>query len=287
MVVVAVPGPREDLMTSSDRRPADDPARAVAAAVAKSKRYATVAPDVVLRVAERALTSSGGNVAEAVKRTKRGLHEIYGAYLPGSAPQYGGMLRRLRAALDEGEDAVAAALRSAMSVHASTRERLPHLTEFYAEALAGLSPETVSDLACGLNPLAVRWMGLPAGCTYLASDIDIRQMEFLDEALDLLGVPHRAWVHDLLDGPGEPAELTLLLKTVPCLERQQSGTGWALLDRVRSPKLVVTFPTKSLGQRAKGMFQTYSTAFEAYASDRTWRYDRFEIPNELAYVITR
>jgi 16S rRNA (guanine(1405)-N(7))-methyltransferase len=130
-------------------------------------------------------------------------------------------------------------------------------------------------------------MGLPAGSTYLASDIDIRQMEFLDEALDLLGVPHRTRVHDLVDGPGEPAELTLLLKTVPCMERQQSGSGWALLDSVRSPRLVVTFPTKSLGQRAKGMFQTYSTAFEEYASGRTWHYDRFEVPNELVYIITR
>lgn len=276
-------------MTSSERRPGeDDPVRTVAAALTKSKRYATVAPDVVLRLAERALVSSGGNVTEAVKRTKRGLHEIYGAYLPNSAPPYGGMLRRLRAAADEGdEEALREALRSAMSTHASTRERLPYLKDFYAQALAGLAPETVSDLACGLNPLATPWMDLPAGCTYVASDIDSRQMEFLDQALDLLGVPHRTRVHDLIEGPGEPAELTLLLKTVPCMERQQSGAGWALLDAVRSPTLVVTFPTKSLGQRSKGMFQTYSTAFEEYAGDRAWRYERFEIPNELIYVITK
>ncbi|GLW05871.1 16S rRNA methyltransferase [Microtetraspora sp. NBRC 13810] len=274
-------------MTGSERRPTDDAIQTVAAALTKSKRYATVAPDVVHRLAERALVSAGGNVTEGVKRTKRSLHEIYGAYLPGSAAQYGGMLRQLRAALDQGEDAVTEALRSAMSAHASSRERLPYLTEFYAQALAGVTPETVSDLACGLNPLAVRWMGLPAGCTYLASDIDARQMEFLDEALDLLGVPHRTRLHDLVDGPGESAEVTLLLKTVPCMERQQSGAGWALLEKVRSPTLIVTFPTKSLGQRSKGMFQTYSTAFEEYAADRTWRYERFEIPNELVYVIRR
>ncbi len=276
-------------MGSSDGRIENDRAETVASALTKSRRYATVAPDTVRRLAERALASAGGDVADAVKRTKRSLHEIYGAYLPGSAPQYGGMLRKLRAAAADGDEALRTALRSVLSVHASTRERLPYLTEFYDQVFAAVPPPgTVRDLACGLNPLAAPWMHLPPHTTYLASDIDIRQVEFLDEALDLLGVPHRAEVLDLIGGPlGEPADVTLLLKTVPCVERQQAGAGWALLDAVNSPTVVVTFPTKSLGQRSKGMFQTYSTAFEEYAAGRPWRHRRIEIPNELAYVICK
>jgi 16S rRNA (guanine(1405)-N(7))-methyltransferase len=264
--------------------PDEDRLRTIEAALTGSRRYAAVAPQTVRRIAAKALTSAGGDVPEAIKRTKRGLHEIYGAYLPPSAPNYPALLRRIAAA-----DPVQDALRAAMAVHASTRERLPYLADFYAAVLGSVpAPATVADLACGLNPLAVPWMGLPAGTTYLASDIDSRQVGFVGDVLDLLGVPHRAQVLDLIAaGPGEPADLTLLLKTVPCLERQQEGAGWALLDAVESPVIVASFPTRSLGQRAKGMFQTYSAAFESYAAERPWSYERIEIPNELVYLLRK
>jgi 16S rRNA (guanine(1405)-N(7))-methyltransferase len=270
--------------------PPDEAVRAIETALVKSRRYASIAPETVRRVAGRALVAARGDVNDAIKRTKRGLHEAYGAYLPGSTPNYPAMLRKLAAALDgDTPEAARSVLRSAMSMHSSTRERLPHLDAFYTEIFSRVPvPATISDLACGFNPLAAPWMNLPDSATYLASDIDVRQVEFIDAALDLLGVPHRARVLDLLAHPvTEPAELTLLLKTVPCLERQQSGAGWDLVDSLQSETIVLTFPTKSLGQRTKGMFQTYSTAFTAHADERGWRYEQLEIPNELIYIVRK
>jgi 16S rRNA (guanine(1405)-N(7))-methyltransferase len=269
---------------------ADDRLRTVEAALTKSRRYAAVTPATVRRVAGKALLATHGDVSEAIKRTKRGLHEIYGAYLPTSAPNYDAMLRKVRAAVAGGDDhAVRDALGSAMAVHASTRERLPHLSRFYQEIFSRVpAPATIRDLACGFNPLAVPWMPLPPAATYIASDIDTRQVEFIDQVLSALGVPHRAGVLDLIDQPvTEPVDLTLLLKTVPCLERQQAGAGWGLLDAVNSPTIVVTFPTKSLGQRSKGMFQTYSAAFDSHVDTRSWAVERVEIPNELIYVVRK
>lgn len=268
----------------------DEQLRKVEAAVATSRRYATLAPGTVRRVARRALVSAQGNVGEATKRTKRGLHEIYGAYLPGSEPNYPALLRELRAATASGEsDAVRDALSSAMAVHASTRERLPYLGSFYEKIFSRVpAPATVRDLACGLNPLAVPWMGLSASTVYLASDIGGRLVEFVDQALTELRTPHEAGLADLVDQPpAGPADLTLLLKTVPSLERQRPGAGWDLIDAIDSPVIVVTFPTRSLGQRAKGMFQTHSAAFEAQAAERSWRFDRLEIPGELIYLVRK
>jgi 16S rRNA (guanine(1405)-N(7))-methyltransferase len=266
----------------------DDRVREIEAALAKSRRYAGVAPSAVRRVAHRALLAANGDLTDAIKRTKRGLHEIHGAYLPGDTPNYAALLRRLRVATDSGDaTAVSDALRAAMTVHASTRERLPHLDEFYAEVFRRVpAPTAVRDLAGGLNPLAVPWMRLPPSTPYLASDIDRRQVEFVDRALTTLGVPHRCEVLDLLDQPvTEPVDLTLLLKSVPCLERQKAGAGWDLIDAVNSPTIVVTFPTRSLGRRSKGMFQTHSAAFEGRMRERPWRVERFEIANELSYVV--
>jgi 16S rRNA (guanine(1405)-N(7))-methyltransferase len=259
-------------------------------AITKSRRYQTVAPATVRRLARAALVAARGDVPDAVKRTKRGLHEIYGAFLPPSPPNYAALLRQLDSAVDAGDDeAVRAALLRAMSVHISTRERLPHLEEFYGEIFRHLPrPNTLRDLACGLNPLAAPWMGLPEETVYIASDIDARLIGFVDAALTKLGVPHRTEVIDLLAGGlDEPTDVTLLLKTLPCLETQQRGSGWEVIDIVNSPIIVVTFPTKSLGQRSKGMFQNYSQSFESQARERSCRIQRLEIGNELIYVIQK
>jgi 16S rRNA (guanine(1405)-N(7))-methyltransferase len=268
----------------------DDRLRAVVAELARSRRYGSLAPSTLRRAAGKGLAAANGDMADAVKRAKRSLHEIYGAYVPGSPPGYGPLLRRLRAAVDSGDgDQTLAALRAAMAVHASTRERLPHLSAFYQEIFSRVPPPAViRDLACGLNPLAVPWMGLTGPVTYLASDIGTRQVAFVAEALAVLGVPHRVEVLDLVDQPvAERVDLTLLLKTVPCLERQRPGVGWDLIGAVNSPFVVVTFPTRSLGQRSKGMFQTYSAAFEARARQEAWQFQQAEIPGELIYVVRK
>jgi 16S rRNA (guanine(1405)-N(7))-methyltransferase len=263
---------------------------AIENSLTKSRRYAAVSPDTVRRVARKALLATRGDVTEAVKRTKRGLHEIHGAYLPPGAPNYDALARQIRSAADSGdEDSIRAALRAAMAVHASTRERLPYLDTFYQEIFARVPvPATIRDLACGLNPLALPWMRATDSVTYLASDIDERMIDFVSQALSAFGVAHQAEILDLVDAPVTGyADLTLLLKTIPCLERQKTEAGWELIDAINSPTIVATFPTRSLGQRSKGMFQTYSSAFESHLSRSSWRAERLEIPNELVYVIRK
>ena len=262
----------------------------VVASIQQSKRYASVSEGTVRRIAVGALNASRGNVAEAVKRTKRGLHEIFGAYLP-STPRYEAMLSLIKDAVETNdEDALRDALFRMMSTHASTKERLPLLDDFYQTIFARLDkePKTITDLACGMNPLTVHWMPVGPDIHYRAWDIDIRLMDFLDQALTVMGVNHETGVRDLLSGPGQfPSDVTFLLKTVPCIEAQQRAQGWALIDAINSPVVVVSFPTKSLGQRGKGMYQTYSTNFAAYAADRPWQVDQLEFHNELVYLIKK
>lgn len=269
---------------------ADDRIDQIERAITKSRRYQTVAPVTVRRLAAAALVAARGDLPGAVKRTKRGLHEIYGAFLPPNPPNYPALLRQLDRMIAEGDDEdVRVALSRAMSLHISTRERLPHLAEFYREIFTYIPlPASIRDLACGLNPLAAPWMGLPPETVYLASDIDARLMGFVDTALTRLAVRHRASVGDILaDSLDEPADVTLLLKTLPCLEAQRRGVGWEVIDIVNSPIVMVTFPTKSLGQRSKGMFQTYSQSFESQAKERSYRIQRLEIGNELIYIIQK
>jgi len=268
-------------MSSSDEVVAE-----VVTAVLASRRYRSLHPPLVRRVAG-AEAAAARSPAELVKRTKRALHQIFGAYLP-TPPRYERLLAELRAA--SGEADTRTALRRAMAQHASTRERLDHLESFYAALAARVgTPRSLLDVACGLQPLALPWWGLPAGAEIHAWDIDVALVEFVGASLEQLGLSARAAAVDLLAPPAAwpVTEVALVLKTLPCLEQQAPGAGEALLAAIPAPRLVVSFPTRSLGGRHKGMGGTYARRFEALLAARSWSAEAFEAGPELVYVVTR
>jgi len=266
----------------------------VVQAVQTSKRYQWVAPSVVARLAAEEMPKSR-NAAEAQKRTKRRLHQIFGAY---AAPlPYAEIARRIAAAPSTGDalddpprgTELEDMCRWVLEQHASTRERLPILSSFYADIfrITG-NPRRLLDVACGLNPFAWPWMGLDARCDYFAFDIDVQLCALLDRLLTRLGVPHRAEVADAVSEFDTPqADVALLLKAVPCLEQQASGIALQLMDRLQAPRLVVSYPTRSLSGRGKGMARTYRAQFSSMLEQRPWRFEEIEFPSELVFIIDK
>lgn len=266
------------------------PVDQVLTALRNSRRYGTLHEPLLRRLAIEALEIERGNVRHAVKRTKRRLHQIFGAYLP-QRPRYGRLLEEIEAALATGNpETTKDALRHAMGEHASTRERLAILEVFYREVFARLGQvSSLLDVACGLNPLAVPWMDLAAGSRYVAIDIDTELVAFVGSCLGLLGVEHDVRVADLLteEVELEPADVALLLKSVPCLDQQERNGGKRVIDQLPARRVVVSFPTRSIGGRAKGMRDTYAASFEATAHAEGWELDRLELPGELVYLVSR
>ncbi len=270
----------------AEERP--DPALdALVQAVMAPTKYRTLAPGLVRWVARRE-AAKGRPRAETVKAVRRALHQVAGAYIDARPPTARWLAELAAAEGDPG--ALRAACSRILKQHASARERLPLLDAFYPAVLGPLPPQpTLLDLACGLNPLALPWMALPPGSRYLACDIDSAQMEFLARALPLLGVAGDAFVCNLLDGPPDMgADVALLLKTIPCLEQLEPAIGLRLLDAVRAPRLIVSFPVRSLGGRAKGMEATYAARMDALLAQRpAWSAERLPIPGELLYRIEK
>jgi len=272
------------------------------ASILKSARYRSVCPETVRRIGEREL-AKGRGLKAAVKATRSRLHQVFGAF--GEAPDYGRLLRDLAAAAASGSaEAVREACRAALACHASTRERLPILDRFYAEvfAITGV-PSRVLDLACGLHPLALPWMGLGAGDAdrsdrsdwsdrsdraYRAYDIDGRAVEFLGRCAALIDPALEAIHADILcSPPTEEADVAFLLKTLPCLERQEKGGGRRVLDAIRARHIVVSFPVASLGGREKGMRANYEKTFLEMFAGGPWQVERLEFPTELVFVVRR
>ena len=256
-------------------------------AILAVKKYRAVCPDTVRRVARRELVRCR-DVKMALKETKSRLHQAYRAFERGI--DYDVAYRRLETAYDAGTTlAIEAACREVLRLHSSTRERLPILAEFYAEiwAVTGL-PGTLLDLGCGLNPLTIPWMRLPPGARYFAFDIDALRIAFLNRYFSLVGLSPLATWQDILCHPLEAeADVALLLKTGPSLERQEKGATLRLLQTLKTSFVVVSFSVKSLGGREKGMATHYEREFRSMVEDKPWQVSKLIFDTELVFVVRK
>ncbi len=274
------------------------------AAVQASARYRAVAEPLIRSLGERELAKRRG-LKEAIKATKNKLHQVAGAYI--EEPRYDAWLAEMcgawaptdDAAPAESEQRRRAALWQVMARHASTRERLPILDQFYAQTLASIGPiRSVLDIACGLNPLALRWAPLANEVTYTAYDIYGDMMAFLGGYFALeashgrTGLRGQAETRDMISSPPERhADLALLLKAIPCLEQVEKTAGERLLRAIRADHLLVSFPVHSLGGRSKGMAASYEARFHDLMAQTGIgtgaEVTRFAFATELAFLISR
>lgn len=254
-------------------------------AVLATKKYRSVCPDTVRRIALRELAGHG-NPKTALKGTKSRLHQVYGAF--EREIDYEAGFRRLEVAFGarSGPD-IAAACREVLRLHQSTVERLPILDEFYAGIweVTGV-PRSLLDLACGLNPLTLPWMHLTPGAQYFAFDIDEPRIAFLNRFFRLAGFPPLASWQDIVCRPPQvEADVALLLKTSPTLERQEKGSTLCLLQALKTPFAVVSFSVKSLGGRAKGMAAHYEREFLSMVESEPWQVSKLAFKTELVFVV--
>ena len=257
-------------------------------AVLKSPKYRDLCEELVRHIGRRELAARRSPRA-ALKATKNKLHQVVSAYFE-SRIDYARALEELEQASASGDRA---ALRQVcqkwMAKHSSTRERIEILDQFYTATLAGVRPlRVVLDVACGLNPLAIPWMGLDEGTIYYACDVYTGLVRFIQDALPLLGVRGQAQPCDVTQSPpAQTADLALILKTIPCLEQVDKMAGGRLLETIRADHLLVSFPVHSLGGRSKGMVENYEARFRELVQDKPWSIQRFEFATELAFLVTR
>ncbi len=248
------------------------------AAVQGAKKYRQIDAAIIERICREELPKHAKG-KDALKAVKRKLHQATGAYSGALVP----------GAAQTADDSFDALLRT----HASTRERLGFYEAMFADVDAVIgAPGSVLDLACGLNPLLYaryrQRQGMPLP-RYAAYDIRRDTVEIVRRFFEEQGISGIAEPSDLLCGvPGERAELALLLKIVPLLERQQKGGFERVIAEIRAPRVAVSFPTRTLGGGRAGMGAQYRRFFEAYLARAEHRLLlEKEYPNELLFVFEK
>ncbi|MBC7527390.1 MAG: hypothetical protein H7308_07545 [Chthonomonadaceae bacterium] len=264
-----------------------DPLQNVLASLGESRKYRDLAPDLLSRIVTSELALSRSE-KETIKAVKGALHQICGAYF-GDAPPFSKWATALQESEKSEEELQIFAL-GAMKTHASTRERLPLLSTFYAHLLREISPiHSVLDLACGLNPLALSSMPLSPDCRYFATEIHGGLTDFLEIWFRANKIEGRAILQDSVIPPAlPPVQIAFVQKFLPVVEQQRKGASLPFLMAIQAQFLLVTFPTKTLGGKSCGMAGNYSARFLELISEAPFDLiEQTRLDTELCFLLKR
>lgn len=260
-----------------------DPRETLLAGLMTSSKYRHLAPAALERTTDWALARHR-KPGDALKAAKRKLHQGFGAYFdPGALKA----VHRLLDQADETTDLQDLSTRI-LALHRSSAERLPVMDAFYTALWAEIgTPGHILDVASGLNPFALHAMHLPPECIYTALEIDNRLVEAANRFLLLSNQPGKAIWADVVSSLDDyDADVALVLKTLPCLEQEQSGAAIDLLKALAgTPIIVVSYPVRSLGGREKGMRETYLEQITTLSAQISRTMTVLPIEDELVTVL--
>ncbi|HMN14278.1 MAG TPA: hypothetical protein PKD55_18330 [Bellilinea sp.] len=260
----------------------------ILAAVKQNRDYAQLSNQLILNI----IAAESGNAKskkDLIKSVRSKLHQVGNAYYPQSI-DYAQLISDLESLPpDPDDDDVKANIVKVLGLHASTRERLPFYMEMMETLLDSIGAFTsIQDLACGFNPLAYLQFPQLRAAKISACDIYSDQIAYLNSFFRHFGMNAEACLCDLSSEiPTDHNDVTLLFKTIPCLEQLDKQIGRKLLASLNTEHLVATFPVASLSGKSKGMRENYAAHFRGLIDETMWRVRRFDFPGELAFVLSR
>jgi 16S rRNA (guanine(1405)-N(7))-methyltransferase len=172
-----------------------------------------------------------------------------------------------------------------LAQHASTAERIPHLTEFYEKLFKVTGkPDTLLDLACGLHPFAFPWMGLPTRTKYYAYDIIQPRIDLINQFFNKISLAPFAINQDIFVKPPQiHANLAIFFKEAHRLEKRQPGANQKLWTQLDVDLLAVSLPTENLSGTHQLIEQHRTLVYENLI--KTQNVTEMVIENELVFII--
>jgi 16S rRNA (guanine(1405)-N(7))-methyltransferase len=266
---------------------AESDLEAYVTAIHQSRKYRDLCPETIRDVIATELARHKSH-KEALRQAKRRLHRLWAQFL--GEPNHEASRRALVQAFISARDPdIRRVCLQIMRAHASSRERLMGLANFYPPLFARTGvPTRVLDLACALNPLSFRWMDLPRSIRYHAYDINQSTVRLINHYFHLEGLEPLAAQRDIFcSPPAEEGDIALLFKMYHCLEHRQRGAGWHVVEAVRACWVAVSFPTRNLANRAVDIVGNYEVALRSKATHRGWDVDRLDLGDEAILLVRK
>ncbi len=255
--------------------------------VLHSRKYAGMElPADTIRDLIRQEAAAGRSAKDTESSMREKLHQIIAPYL--GDPDYEAEEKDLAEAAAKGEDALRDWCMHILSVHTSSRERIPQMEAFY-RAIFGLigTPKSILDVACAFNPFAFPWMGLPKDTVYYAYDLHTPRVRLLNSFFRAYGIEGRAEVRDiLLDPPDIPADTAFFFKEAHRFESRKKGCNRNFWISLPVKSIVVTLPAENLTGTHQ-MRDRQRSLIEKNIEGLDWQVEETEIAGEMIFIIKK
>ena len=268
---------------------------AVTDAIKNSRKYGDTSAATIRQLAEEAARQHKKPKA-AIKAVRTRLHSIMAPYL--GDPNYTAVAQQLSQAFAANdEEQIRQLCLQSLKAHLSTDERLPIMADFYAQIFAVTGqPQAILDIACALNPLALRWM-FPAFSNqysvnsnqlrFYAYDIHEPRIQFINHYFTLEGLEPLARVQDVaMNFPQEQADVALFLKEMPRFTRNYGDLGRPLLEALNVRWLVLSYPSIST-HGGRNLTSRYRDFMHQLIDGLNWPITELLFEGELVFVIEK
>jgi 16S rRNA (guanine(1405)-N(7))-methyltransferase len=258
----------------------------LADAALSSKMRSHISRELAIKLSEQEL-AKGRSTKEALKALKNRLHQVVLSY-ESDATKFGELSIAIGEAAMVGPVALRNAALASMRAHSSTNERLAIMEELYKRLMARIPTARIIDLACGLNPLSIPWMPLQEGFEYTAVDASAGCGQVVESFFRAAGITGSFLQMDLASSiPAGSFDTALLMKAVPCFDQIEEGLGMKIAAAIDAKYLIISYPTRSLGGKSKGMEGFYKERFKASMAILGWSFEEIVMPGELAYIVRK
>lgn len=222
---------------------------------------------------------------ETIKIIRKEIGIIYGSFLTSDFDKKEKILDQIKKLKDT---------QVILKLHKSTRERVNYYEEVYAKIFTWKKPKKIADLCCGLNPISISIIEDELGYKpkYFASDINPKDMEFINLFFNKFKINGVAKNYDLTklkiikDNNFKDCDLVFLFKALDSLEFIKKNCTKELILQIPAKNIVVSFPTKSLISKKEFKIEKRNW-FIKFIEENNFKYDKFEIENELFFMITK
>ena len=231
-------------------------------------------------------TTPGIKERELEKIVRQKLHNIVAPYLEGL--DYRSAMTELSTIRHCGDQPLQEYCLRILSAHASTKERIPIMAEFYAKIFEHTGiPGSILDLACGLNPFALPWMGLPIETTYHAYDLHKPRIDLINAFFQVVGRPLLAEKRDILVKPPElRADAAFFFKEAHRFEQRQHGCNRTFWQTLKVKTIVVSLPSSNL-TGSHSMLEGQRILVERAVNGLDWKVTEILVGNEIIFCIDK
>ncbi|MFA6073507.1 MAG: hypothetical protein WC758_05320 [Candidatus Woesearchaeota archaeon] len=190
---------------------------------------------------------------ELKKAIRKKLREVHGVFTkdsigPDKKEKFISELKKAKK--DEELEIIETILKS----HRSTLERIKNYSNLYSQIFDERTKK-ILDLGCGYNPFSIEYIKTPV--EYICFDINKDETDFIQKYFNLKKIKGTAEVIDLTDEKNmkriefesKTSDVCLMFKLLDSLESKKRGSSKILINNIKSKKLIISFPLKTIGGR--------------------------------------